>query len=196
MEERSGIHPVVAVLVAIVLVAAIVGGYVWATYKGPVHSGQVVSIAAYPIHRELSTGSALGGLAGGKDIYDEEILVANVKIKSTTKLPLFLHDMWADVTLADGTSMRCVGASTHDYNDVFVAYPALAPDKTQPVQRDITMTPGQEIDGQMIFHYPISAQQWDQRTDFKITVQFINQKDLVIDNPAATAVPAAPGAKS
>ena len=47
--------------------------------------------------------------------------------------------------------------------------------------RDITMTPGQIVEGQLIFHYPISAQQWDQRKDFKIYVQFINQKDLVLD---------------
>lgn len=177
----SGIHPVVAAAAAVVLVAAIIGGYLWATYKPPVHVGQLTSVTAYPIHRELSTGSALGGLEGQKDIYDEEIVLATVHIKSNTQLPLFLHDMWADVTLADGTVERSTAASTNDYHAVFVAYPTLAPKQTTPVPRDITMTPGQVIDGQLIFHYPISAQQWDHRREFKIYVQFINQKDLIID---------------
>jgi hypothetical protein len=180
-DNQSGVHPVFAAVAAVVIVVAIIGAYVWMNTKPPVHAGQLVSITAYPIHRELSTGSAIGGLAGAKDIYDEEIVIANVHIRSQTQMPLFLHDMWADVTLADGTTQRCTGASTNDFHAVFVAYPALAPKQTTPILRDTTMTPGQELDGQIIFHYPISGQQWDQRKDFKIYVQFLHQKDLVLD---------------
>lgn len=180
MNERSGIHPAVAALIAVVLVVAIVGGYVWFNTKPPVHTGQVVSIDAYPIHRELSTGSGIGGLAGQKDVYDEEIVIVNARIKSQTQMPLFLHDMSADVTLADGTVEHSTGASTKDYHDVFIAYPILASKQTTPVLRDTTITPGQQIDGQMIFHYPITKDQWDQRKDFKVTVEFLHQKDLLL----------------
>lgn len=190
-KSDSGIHPVVAALGAVILVAAIIGGYLWATYKPPVHIGQIVSVSTYPIHRELSTGAALGGLEGQKDIYDEEIVIANVQIRSNTQLPLFLHDMWADVTLPDDTIERSTAASTNDYHAVFVAYPTLAPKQTTPVPRDITMTPGQVINGQLVFHYPITAQQWDHRKDFKIYIQFINQKELVLDQK-----PAASGSKT
>lgn len=188
MSDRGGIHPVFAVLGAIVIAGGAIGGYVWVNSHGPVHAGQLVSITTYPIHRELSTGSALGGLAGANDVYDEEIVVADVKIRSTTKLPLFLHDMWADVTLADGTVQHSEGASDDDYRKVFIAYPALAPARTEPVQRNITLGPGQTVVGQMIFHYPISGQQWDQRKDFKVSVQFLHQKDLVLSPTAATEV--------
>jgi len=191
MEDRSGVHPVFAAVAALVIVVACIGGYVWINTKPPVHRGALVSIDAYPIHRELSTGSGLGGLAGQKDIYDEEIVVANVRITSQTQMPLFLHDMWADVTLADGTVERSTGASTKDYHDVFIAYPALAPKQTNPVLRDTTMTPGQEINGQIVFHYPISGQQWGQRKDFKVYVEFLHQKDLVLDE-----TPAASGSKT
>jgi hypothetical protein len=185
--QQSGVHPVFTAVAAVVIVVAIIGAYVWMNTKPPVHTGQVVSVTAYPIHRELSTGSALGGLAGAKDIYDEEIVIANVHIKSQTQLPLFLHDMWADVTLADGTIQRCTAAGTTDFHNVFVAYPDLASKQTTPILRDTTMTPGQALDGQIIFHYPISGQQWDQRKDFKVYVQFLHQKDLVLDaTPAAS----------
>ena len=186
--DQAGAHPAFAAIAATFIVIAILGGYVWYNTKPPVHAGQLVSITAYPIHRELSTGSALGGLAGQKDIYDEEIVVANVHIKSQTEMPLFLHDMWADVTLADGTTQRSSGASPSDYHNVFIAYPTLAPKQTSPVLRDTTMTPGQTLDGQIIIHYPISGQQWDQRKDFKISVQFLHQKDLELDE-APTAAP-------
>lgn len=186
-ENQSGVHPALAAVAAVVIVVAIIGAYVWVNTKPPVHAGQVVAITAYPIHRELSTGNALGGLAGNKDVYDEEIVIANVHIKSQTQMPLFLHDMWADVTLADGSTQRSTAASTNDFHAVFVAYPDLASKQTTPILRDTTMTPGQQLDGQIIFHYPISGQQWDQRKDFKIYVQFLHQKDLVLDaTPAAS----------
>jgi hypothetical protein len=192
--EQSGVHPIFAAVAAAVIVVAIIGAYVWFNTKPPVHAGQLVSVTSYPIHRELSTGSAIGGLAGAKDVYDEEIVIANVHIKSQTQLPLFLHDMWGDVTMADGTVQRCTAASTTDFHNVFIAYPALAPKQTTPVLRDTTMTPGQEIDGQIIFHYPISGQQWDQRKDFKVYVQFLHQKDLVLDATPATPGSSAPAA--
>ncbi|HEY6448618.1 MAG TPA: hypothetical protein VIY53_19340 [Acidobacteriaceae bacterium] len=188
MNERSGIHPAVAALIAVILVVAVVGGYVWFNTKPPVHTGQLVSIDAYPIHRELSTGSGIGGLAGQKDVYDEEIVIVNVRIKSQTEMPLFLHDMSADVTLADGTVEHSTGASTKDYHDVFIAYPVLDSKQTTPFLRDTTITPGQQIDGQMIFHYPISGQQWDQRKDFKVYVNFLHQKDLVLPSTGVQSV--------
>jgi hypothetical protein len=185
--EQSGVHPIFAAVAAVVIVVAIIGVYVWMNTKPPVHAGQLTSITAYPIHRELSTGSAIGGLAGAKDVYDEEIVIASVHIRSQTQMPLFLHDMWADVTLADGSTQRSIGASTNDFHNVFIAYPDLASKQTAPILRDTTMTPGQQLDGEIIFHYPISAQQWDQRKDFKVYVQFLHQKDLVLDAVAAAA---------
>jgi hypothetical protein len=104
--DQAGAHPAFAAVAATFIVIAILGGYVWYNTKPPVHVGQLVSITAYPIHRETSTGSGLGGLAGQKDVYDEEIVIATIRIKSQTEMPLFLHDMWADVTLADGTTQR------------------------------------------------------------------------------------------
>lgn len=178
--ESTGNHPLLIVFVAVIVVVGIIGAYVWATYTGPVHTGQVVSVTAYPIHRELSTGSGLGGLNGGPNVYDEVIVIADVRIKSTTKLPLFLQDMMADVTLANGEVQESRAANGEDARKVFVAYPELAPHKGPPVPRGITMTPGQVVDGQLIFHFPITKQDWDSRKAFDITVGFINQKSLVL----------------
>lgn len=187
MSERSGsgMNPVVAVLAAIVIVGGIVGGYIWATWTGPVHAGKVTALTVYPIHRELSTAAALGGISGGPSVYNELIVVANVRIKSTTKLPLFLHDMWADLTLQDGTSQRCWATDETEYNKVFVAYPKLRSIQTQPVMRSITMKPGQTVDGQMIFHFPVTEKEWKDRKSFRVTVEFLHQNNLVM--PATVA---------
>lgn len=174
-------HPMVAVLAAIAIVLGIIGAYVWVNYQPPVHTGQVLSVSAYPIHRELSTGSGLGGISGGNNVYDEVIVIANVRIKSQTKkLPLFLSDMYGDVTLPDGIIQESRAAGPSDFRKVFVAYPELASQQKTPVARDITLSPGQEIEGQIIFHYPITEQQWKTRKDFSVVVRFIHQKDLVL----------------
>jgi hypothetical protein len=178
--DRTGFHPLLAVLVAIVVVVAIIGTYVWVTYTGPVHAGQVVSVSAYPIHRELSTGAGLGGLQGQPNVYDEVIVIADVKVKSTTKLPLFLHDMWGEVTLPNGDVLQSLAASGEDYKKVFVAYPALEAQKKTPLPRGITMSPGQEIEGQLIFHYPVAQKDWEGRKQFDVVIGFINQKNLVL----------------
>jgi hypothetical protein len=185
MEDRSGLNPAIAVLIAMVLVGAVVGGYIWATWTGLVHSGQVVSMTVYPIHRELSTGSSLGGVDGGPNVYDEVIVLANVKIRSTTKLPLFLHDMWGDLTLHNGTTQQDLAASDTDFGKVFVAYPKLVAAEKPPVPRNLTLQPGQEIDGQMVFHFPVSQQDWEERQSFTVTVEFLNQKPLVLQTTAA-----------
>ena len=178
--NEAGNHPLFTVLAATIIVVCIIGGYVWYFNTGPVHAGQVTSISAYPIHRELSTGSGLGGVNGGPNVFDEVIVIANVKIKSTTRLPLFLKDMWAEVTLPDGTVQQSLAASGEDYRKVFVAYPTLAAQQKTPMPRDITLTPGQEVEGQMIFHFPISEKDWDARKQFGVVVGFIHQKNLVL----------------
>jgi hypothetical protein len=173
-----GFHPLLVVFAAIVIVVGIIGAYLWATYTGPVHTGQVVSVSVYPIHRELATGGGLGGLNGGPNVYDEEIVLADVKIKSTTKLPLFLQEMWGEVTLPDGNILQSLAASGEDYKKVFIAYPDLVAKMKPPMPRGITMTPGQEIEGQMIFHFPITQKDWDARKQFDVVIGFINQKSL------------------
>jgi hypothetical protein len=182
MSERDGpgIHPVFAVIAAIVVSAGIIGAYVWATWTGPVHSGTVTSLYAYPIHRELSTGSGLGGVNGGPNITDEVIVIASVQIKSTTKLPLFLNEVYGNLTLPDGQVEQSLAASGSDYRKVFVAYPALAAQQKTALPRDITLSPGQVVEGQVVFHFPITEAQWNSRKGFDVDIRFIHQNDLVL----------------
>ncbi|HZZ41277.1 MAG TPA: hypothetical protein VFE06_19215 [Acidobacteriaceae bacterium] len=179
-KSESSIHPLFAVLAAIVVSAGIIGAYLWATWTGPVHAGEVTSLSGYSIHRELSTGSGLGGVNGGPNITDEVIVIANVRIRSTTKLPLFLQDMYGNLTLPNGQVEQSLAASGSDYRKVFVAYPALAQQQKSPVPRDITMAPGQVVEGQLVFHFPVTAAQWNGRKGFDVDLRFIHQNDLVL----------------
>ncbi len=58
--------------------------------------------------------------------------------------------------------------------------PALAQQQKSPVPRDITMSPGQVVEGQMVFHFPITEAQWNGRKGFDVDIRFIHQNDLVL----------------
>lgn len=165
-----------------VLVAA--GIFVWLYTRPPVHTGQVLSVNIYPIHRELNTGPVNGsrteGVAGQPDIYDELIVLAEVQIKNQTNIPLFLHDMSAVVNLADGDAERSLAASSSDFTKMVVAYPELKPLRKDPLPRDLTLTPGQQVQGMVVYHFPVSKAQWDSHTGMDLTFTFLHQKALVL----------------
>ncbi len=170
---------------AFVLVVLAIGAYVWINNKPPVHSGQVLSVDVYPIHRELTTGPLNGsrtdGLQGQPDIYDQLIVLANVRIKNQTDIPLFLHDMWAVVHLPNGEDERSLAASSRDFDKAFIAYPDLKPLRKDPLPHDLTLAPGQQIEGMVIYNFPISKAQWDSRQDLEMRFSFLHQKSLVLD---------------
>jgi hypothetical protein len=170
-----------------VLVVLAVGTYVWIKSIPPVHAGQVLSVDVYPIHRELSTGPPNGsktdGLQGQPDIYDQLIVLANVRIENRAKIPIFLHDMWGIVHLQDGEDQRSLAASTRDFDKVFVAYPDLKGLRKDPLPRDLTLAPGQQAEGMVIYNFPISKAQWDSRSDMEMRFSFLHQNSLVLNAP-------------
>jgi len=173
--------PVVGAFAFVVLA---IGAYVYFNTKPPVHAGEVLSVNIYPIHRELSTGPAKGasetGITGQGDTFDEVIVLVDARIKNQTDIPLFLHDMWAVVDLPDDEQERSLASSQTEFGNVFIAYPSLKPLKKNPLLRDITLQPGQQVEGMMIFSYQISQAQWDSRSGLDITMTFQHQKPLLL----------------
>ena len=169
---------------AFVFVVLAIGAYVYFNNKPPVHAGEVLSVNIFPIHRELSTGPANGagekGITGQGDTFDEVIVLVDARIKNQTDIPLFLHDMWAVVDLPGEEEQRSLAASQTDFAKVFIAYPSLKPLQKDPLPRDLTLAPGQQVEGMMIFSYQISKAQWDARSGLDITMTFQHQKPLLL----------------
>lgn len=179
-DNTSSSNPLLVILAATVLVVLAIGAYVYISNKPPVHSGQVLSVNIYPIHRELRTGPSTEGLAGQNEVYDQLLVFAEVKIKNQTNIPLFLHDMSGIINIPNDEPQRSIGAGASDFQKVFIAYPDVAPYKKNPILRGTTLQPGEEIDGGVIFSYPLSKAQWDSRTGFDLDFVFLHQKDLVL----------------
>ena len=181
-DSRSSNHAWLTTIAAFVIVSLAIGAYVYFNQKPPVAGGQVLSMDIYPIHRELSTGPSTEGLSGESETYDEVMVFANVRIVNQTDIPIFLQDMWAILDLPDGPQ-RSTAASQSDFDKVFIAYPDVRPFRKNPMPRDLTLPPGQKIEGLMVFHFDIPKAQWDARNGMAIHVTFVHQNSLVIQVP-------------
>jgi hypothetical protein len=175
-------HALVIVVVATLIVVAAIGAYVFFNEHPPLATGEVVHLTAFPVHTTMQLGGGAPGTPGGTEVNDEVIVLAEVKVHNQSKVPLFVHDMWANVVLPD-QERRSLAASTLDYPKVFIVYPQLNSVKTDPFLRDTTISPGQTVDGTLIFNYPVAKADWDQRKSLDVVVSFTHQKNLVMRAP-------------
>ena len=181
-EETRPYHPWFTILAAFVIVTAAVVFYVWYARVPTPYAGQVVSVSVYPIHHDLSQPTTTEGIGGHNDVYDEILLLVDVRITNVARIPLFLRDMWADVNLPD-SPYRSSAASTSDFDKVFIAYPDLQQYKKPPLLRDLTIQPGQTVEGMMIFNYQMDKAKWDSRTGTDVGLSFIHQKPFILQLP-------------
>jgi hypothetical protein len=181
-DSNSSSRMLLIILAAFVVVSVAIGAYFYMNDKPPVAAGQVLSLNIYPIHRETSTGPTTQGLAGQTETYDEMLVFANVRITNQTDIPIFLQDMWGILDLPDGPQ-RNTAASQSDFEKVFLAYSAVRQFRKDPIQRDLTLSPGQKVEGLMIFHFEVPKADWDARNGMDIHVTFLHQNALVISIP-------------
>lgn len=168
-------------LAAVLLIAAL-AVFVYFVRRPPVAAGDVVHVDYYPVHSTIGGGGE-GGMPGQGENYDQLLILARVRVRNQTNIPLFLQDISAKVTMPDGTEQTNVAASTSAADRVFQAFPDLAPLRSTPFDRDATVQPGQSTEGLAIFSFPITKQQWDSRKSATVVVSLIHQNDLPIQFP-------------
>jgi hypothetical protein len=180
--SNPGPNALTVVLLAFAVVAASIGAYVYFGQKPPVAVGEIIRLTAIPIHSE-TPGPVEAGMQGQPEVFDEVLVMAQVKLHNQSKLPLFLHDMYATLSLPDELERRSLAVNKTDFDRAFIAYPQLLPLKGEPLVRDITIEPGQTVEGLMLFPYPISGDQYNKKTALDLNVIFLHQKTLTMPAP-------------
>jgi hypothetical protein len=165
------------VIAAIVMVIAI-GLYVYLGQRPPVAAGEVLTMNLYPVHTLINSGGGSEGMQGSGEYYDQLLILAKVRIRNQTDIPLFLEDVSSAIKLPDGSEQVNTTAGDKDMDRVFQAYPSLAYLRGESIHRDITLSPGQSVEGLAIFNFPISKEQWNTLQTAKVVVSFMHQKNL------------------
>jgi hypothetical protein len=175
-------HPFRSALKTLVIAAIVVsialGLYVYLGQKPPVAAGEILTMNLYPVHALVNNGGGSEGMPGQGEYYDQLLILAKIKMRNQTDIPLFLQDIAATIKLPDGSEQVNVTASDKDMDRVFQAYPSLNYLRGESIRRDITLTPGESVQGLTIFNFPITKEQWDTLQSAKVVVSFMHQKNL------------------
>lgn len=181
-DESNPLRILLIIAAAIVIPVVTVAAYVYINREPNPYHGQVLSLKVYPIHRDYTQKTTTEGIGGQNETYDELLVFADVRITNTAKIPLYLHDMWAVVDSPDETS-RSTAVSASDFQKVFIAYPDTRQYQKAMLPRDLTIQPGQQVEGEMIFSYQMNQAEWQSATGMKINIGFTHQNPLVMEVP-------------
>ena len=171
-------NALLASVVAAVIVVLAIFLYIKLGEKPPVATGEVTRVLAHEMHRETSAFDAAGA-AMSQDKFEQVLVFAHVKIHNQSKLPLFLHQAMANVTLDDGIHTSYAATPT-DYERAFKAYSELAPFHGTPLPSEPTIQPGQDLEGDLLAAFRMSKQQWDARKGLDFTFGFRYQPLLKV----------------
>jgi hypothetical protein len=175
---RGTSHIVWASIVAAVLVSIAIGAVLWSGQKPPVAVGEVDQVRAHIRHVETS-GMDANGAPMAKDIYDEVLVFAHVRLRNQSQQPLFLHEIMCNTTLDDGIHSS-YAASPVNYERLFKAYPELATLHGKPQPAEVTLEPGQSQEGEIVTAFRLTKQQWEAHKDLNFSFAFQYQPKLVL----------------
>jgi hypothetical protein len=171
-------HVVIATIAAAVLVSIAIAAYFLLGEKPPMATGDVLQVWAHPLH-SVSSGFDANGAPMAQESSDHVLVFARVRLHNQSKQPLFLHEVRANATLADGVHTSYAATKT-DYDRVFIAYPELAALHGAGLSQEATLDPGQTLEGDFVASFRVTKQEWDARKDLNFAFAFRYQKGLVL----------------
>jgi hypothetical protein len=180
---KGSTHLIRAGIVAAVLVSIAIAIYVTTNEKKPPATGAILDVWVHPLHT-FTPGYDANGETLQQDALDHILVFARVSLHNQGTVPLFLHQIMTNATLADGPHTSYAATRT-DYDRVFIAYPELAAQHTPGLPVDATIQPGQTIEGTFVSSFRITKKEWDARKDLNFTFAFQYQPSLTLTPQAA-----------
>ena len=170
---RGTSHVIIATVIAVVLVSVAMTIYVISGEKPPAATGDILDALAHPMHSE-SSGFDANGAAIPKEEIDQVLLFTHVRLHNQGKQPIFMHQIIANATLADGIHSS-YAATPADYERIFKAYPDLMQWHAPPISPDLTLQPGETKEGTFVCSFRMAKADWDARKalDYSFNFQYM-----------------------
>ena len=175
---KGSTNVVLPSIIAVVVVGIAIFLYAWLGEKPNPAIGEVTNLVAHPMHRETS-GFDAGGAAMPKDVFEQVLVFAHVKLQNRTKKPLFLHQVMVNATLDDGIHTSYAAAPT-EYERAFMGYPEIAALHGKPLASEVTIEGGQTVEGDILASFRLTKQEWDARKGLDLTFGFRYQPLLKV----------------
>jgi len=171
-------HVVVPAIASAIVVTIIIALYVIAGQKPPAMTGEVEQVWVHPMHTETS-GYDANGAPMPKESVDQVMVFARIRLHDQAKIPLFVLNILTDATMNDGIHSS-FAATASQYEQLFMVHPELAALHGQALSPQITVQPGQTVDGNIVSAFRMTKQEWDahKKLDFTISIRY--QPKLVL----------------
>ena len=133
----------------------------------------VAVVGALLVYTNRAKPVAAGGINGISSValQDNTVLVAvQLSVSNATPKQWYIQSIKGAVKTEQGewSDDAATGVDSQRY---FQAFPALGSVGTQVLKFDQKLAPGQQESGTVVFSYPITKDQFDQRKSFTITIQ-------------------------
>ena len=132
----------------------------------------ITNIATYQAHTVFKSDTIL---IKKDNAQDDLYVLVTLRVGDELKLPLFLKDLIATLTTANGTTLTTNAAEKTDLAPLLTTFPALKPLASAPLLRDTLVPPGQTAEGMVLLQFPITQDVWDHRQSATLTVDFYHQ---------------------
>lgn len=180
-ERGSAMTAVVSVLGALVISAIVILAFYYFDTPPPASYGKVLSLNVFPIDNSSSSGIIAGGISGQPETFNEVIVLANVEVRNSSKAPLHLFDLDSYLYIPNSDTYENGAADPQDFERAFIAYPQLKSKEGKPLLRGTVLAPGQEVTGQLLFHYPLTQEQWQSRSKLHIIISWQDQESIILN---------------
>jgi len=163
---KGSSHVVWASIIAAALIIAVVVTVLLAGRKPPVAAGEIVAVWAFPQHGETS-GLDANGDAMAKEVFDQVLVFAHVKLRNQSKGPLQVQNMLANMRQADGIPLSVSAGNIAQYQEALLAYPQMAVPHGNPLSPHAILEPGESLEGIAFWVFRMNRQQWEARKDWQ-----------------------------
>lgn len=169
-------HLAWAAAIATILVSIGIALYFILGQKPPAAAGEIMQVWVEPLHSQTSGIDASGAPIPVQQV-DQVLVFAQVRLHNQSKDPLVLHQILTNTGVGDGI-ISSYAAIPADYNRLFEAYPQLTSPHGAALASQLTIPPGQSVEGEFVSAFHMTKEEWDKRKGLDFTFIFDYQPFL------------------
>ncbi len=150
----------------------------------------ILHTSVVPVHTVFKSESTL---VGHDQSQDDLYVLTTLRIDDHLNLPIFLKDMTATLTTAQGEELTTSAVEKQDLPNLYAAFPALKPLASAPLLRETIIKPGESSEGMVVLHFPVTKEVWDHRRIAMLNIDLYHQgQQGVTISRASEAIPNSP----
>jgi hypothetical protein len=155
---KRNLPPAGIVLICLAAVAIVVGIFAFQQRQKPQGAGSIDFVAAAEVPGQNMILAAI-----------------TMTLRNTADKPLWIKNLKAHLTTADGSTFDDDAASAVDLDRYYQGFPALKESSEPPLSPETKLTAGAQQKGTIIVSFKVTKEAFDQRKSLTVTIQPYDQ---------------------